>query len=204
VELLVAVTVGAVVALGARALFEGVAGGAARVAAERADAATTANGLRVLRALAAQVEVGVFPTEPSSGAPRAEERSSTAGGAAGSGPAVTGDDETLRMATWCATPSGWPERCLASLTFIAARTTEVAPAVRDVGQDLVAELAPSAPAPPTHLALVRGLHAPAFRYLASAASGGRWVARWDDPAVPLAVGVVTATDTLILPIGTRQ
>lgn len=42
----------------------------------------------------------------------------------------------------------------------------------------------------------------AFRYLLDASNSGRWMNRWSPgPFAPLAIGIVTATDTTILPAG---
>lgn len=88
VEVMVALTVSAIVLLGARMLLEQLGDNASRTVAAAGRADGEANGERLLRDLAGRLEVG------------------TDGVAQFSGEA-TG----TRFSSWCDVPSGWQERC---------------------------------------------------------------------------------------------
>lgn len=92
VELMVALVISAVVVLGARMLLEQLGDSAHRTvtAATRADRA--ANGERLLRDLAARLEIGTADTMRFSGEPG-----------------------TATFSSWCDVPSGWQERCTVTL-----------------------------------------------------------------------------------------
>ena len=91
--MVVAIAVGSLVVLGARAMLEVVADGgdAARRAAREADRAANADAL--LRALLRDLEVGTEQAMRFAGAP-----------------------DEARFSTWCPAPGGWAERCRATLT----------------------------------------------------------------------------------------
>jgi prepilin-type N-terminal cleavage/methylation domain-containing protein len=100
-----------------------------------------------------------------------------------------GGEREARFATWCAVPAGWQERCHAALGItpdgaalsLTLRTQQSSGVmVRRPGRFVT------------------------LRYLVSAANGGEWVRRWGrGVTAPLAIGVITARDTLILRIGQR-
>lgn len=92
VELVVALALGALVVLGARAMLDGVGDAGDRLRAASAAADRAANGERLLRSALGQAE-----------------RSRTT--------PFRGGAQEVRFATSCATPRGWAERCSASLTF---------------------------------------------------------------------------------------
>jgi prepilin-type N-terminal cleavage/methylation domain-containing protein len=97
-EVIVAMAVGSLVVLGARAMLVMVADGgdAAREAAIEADRA--ANAEAVLRRLLADLELGTDPAMHFSGAP-----------------------DEARFSTWCPVAGGWIERCRATLAIEATR-----------------------------------------------------------------------------------
>ena len=100
-EVVVALALAGLVLLTARAMLGQVADGAERIAAGAAGADRDANGERLLRDLAARVEV-----RPG-------------------GPGFYGDGRGVRFSTWCDVPAGWQERCLASLGMVRAGDANV-------------------------------------------------------------------------------
>jgi prepilin-type N-terminal cleavage/methylation domain-containing protein len=90
VELLVALAIGVFVVVGARALLDGLAAQATRVAAATRETDADANGERLLRALVGHLEI---PAEVGS--------TSTFGG----------DERSVHFSSWCEMPRGWQERC---------------------------------------------------------------------------------------------
>jgi prepilin-type N-terminal cleavage/methylation domain-containing protein len=94
-EVVVALTIAALLLLGARVMLGEVADGAARIADAATRADREANAERTLRDLAGRIEL--LPD---------------------SGRGVAGDARGVRFATWCDVPGGWQERCTASLGFI--------------------------------------------------------------------------------------
>jgi prepilin-type N-terminal cleavage/methylation domain-containing protein len=100
-----------------------------------------------------------------------------------------GDDRHARFTTWCEVSAGWLERCEAD---VAIDTAAGAPA-------LVARLSTG-----ERVVLRQGFHAGALRYLNTPAGGGQWFRVWGHGiTAPLAVGVITDADTLIVRIGER-
>jgi prepilin-type N-terminal cleavage/methylation domain-containing protein len=94
VEVIVALVVGAVVMLSARALLEVLGAQATRVTALGRDADADANGERLLRALIGHVDVGTGERAP-----------------------FGGDQRSVRFSSWCTVPRGWQERCNAMLVI---------------------------------------------------------------------------------------
>jgi prepilin-type N-terminal cleavage/methylation domain-containing protein len=103
-ETLVAITLSAVVLLGARAVMVQLADAADAVGRASLQADRDANAERLLRALLAQVETGADEARWFRGAERA-----------------------MRFTTWCDVPAGWSERCEAA---ILVDTTGGTPALR--------------------------------------------------------------------------
>jgi prepilin-type N-terminal cleavage/methylation domain-containing protein len=103
IELLIALTVGATVILAARQLVVqlGDTAQATVRAAARIDA--DANAERVLRALAARLEIG--PAAVAS---------------------LEGDDRQVRFSSWCDVPGGWQERCAVTLSVTADAASDSA------------------------------------------------------------------------------
>jgi hypothetical protein len=83
-----------VVLLGARALWESLAGSVDRLRTQATADARDMNGERLLRSLVARLEVG---TDQSS--------------------EFAGDERHTTFTTWCDVPAGWRERCAADLAI---------------------------------------------------------------------------------------
>jgi prepilin-type N-terminal cleavage/methylation domain-containing protein len=94
VEVLVALTVGAVIVLGARLMLEAVGDGTQRVTRQAQRTDRDANAERVLRAVVAALEVS-----------EAEGRT------------FGGDEREARFTSWCDTPGGWKELCTVTLAI---------------------------------------------------------------------------------------
>jgi len=103
VELLVALTVSAVVLLGARMISESVADGAERVADQSREDERTANGDHVLRTLLGHAEVATSETET-----------------------FGGDSTHATFTSWCDVPAGWQERCQVTVRVNAGSTSSCA------------------------------------------------------------------------------
>lgn len=102
---------------------------------------------------------------------------------------VAGDDRGVRIETWCDVAAGWKERCSVELTF----------ATSDCGEVFVASGVPGGP-----YILYSGFGKGALRYLVDPSRGGAWLPEWSQRVtLPLAIGVVLGSDTLILRIGER-
>jgi prepilin-type N-terminal cleavage/methylation domain-containing protein len=100
-----------------------------------------------------------------------------------------GDERAARFTTWCDVPSGWLERCEAQVAI----DTEAGALA------LVARLSTG-----ERIVLQRGFGAGALRYLNAPAGGGQWFRVWGHGiTAPLAVGVITDGDTVIVRIGER-
>jgi len=94
VEVMVALVVSAIVLLGARQMFEGVADQAHRIVASAAETDRDANAERLLRELVGRLEVGT-----------------------GEGTEFAGDPASASFASWCEVSAGWEERCHVTLTI---------------------------------------------------------------------------------------
>ncbi len=94
VEVIVAISLSALVMLGARLLLDGLGEDAHRIANHARTADRDANAEHVLRSLFARLELGTD--------------------AAGY---FSGDERVTRFTTWCDRPPGWLERCRAAVAF---------------------------------------------------------------------------------------
>ena len=94
IELVVAITLSGIVLLGARALWESLAGSVDRLRAQVADDARDENGERLLRSLVGRLEVGTDQSRE-----------------------FAGDERHTTFTTWCEVPAGWQERCAATLAI---------------------------------------------------------------------------------------
>jgi prepilin-type N-terminal cleavage/methylation domain-containing protein len=94
VELMVAIALSGVVLLGARALWESLAGSVDRLRVQAAADAREANGERLLRSLVGRLEVGTDQSRE-----------------------FAGDERHTSFTTWCDVPAGWQERCAAELAI---------------------------------------------------------------------------------------
>ncbi|GJG89829.1 hypothetical protein tb265_50100 [Gemmatimonadetes bacterium T265] len=178
VELLVAVTIGALALAAAHAVLAQLVDGTAAVVRAAAAADRAANADRLLRDAVGQLEVRPV-----------------------TGPDVDGTETTFRFSTWCDVPAGWQERCTARLAIdaVAGRPALVLSLRTDAGSG------PSGGAgEDTPVVLRTGFADGRLRYLSDPASGGRWAAAWSSRVTaPFALGVILDADTLIVRIGTR-
>jgi hypothetical protein len=144
-----------------------VADAADRVGAAVRTTDRDANADRLLRALVGRAETDTAPT------------------------AYFGGDETsLGFMSWCATGSGWLERCRVMMRFQPAES----------GMELTAALSTG-----DTIILFHGLNAGEFRYLRSADRGGTWFRVWGAGVdVPLGIGLLLDRDTVIVRIGERR
>lgn len=100
-----------------------------------------------------------------------------------------GDEREARFTSWCDVPAGWLERCE---VHIAVRT--------DGAGGTLSVLLPTGIA----VEVRRGVGPLSLRYLTNAAEGGRWVRTWGASlTAPLALGIVSDRDTMIVRIGER-
>ena len=95
IEVVVALSLGAVLLLGARALFEQLGTHAEALVRAAADADREANGDALARGLVGRAETSPDPERRFDGAA-----------------------EGVRFSTWCESPGGWMERCTATLGFV--------------------------------------------------------------------------------------
>jgi prepilin-type N-terminal cleavage/methylation domain-containing protein len=94
IELIVAIMISGIVLLGARALWESLAGSVDRLRLEASADARVANGERLLRSLVGRLEVGTDQSHE-----------------------FAGDEQHATFTTWCDAPAGWQERCDAELAI---------------------------------------------------------------------------------------
>jgi hypothetical protein len=104
-----------------------------------------------------------------------------------------GNERHLHFTSWCDMPAGWQERCIVDLTIDDAPERKSVMAHIGDGEGV----------------MLRPVFEDAeFRYLESAAGGGRWLHRWSTGVTaPLAVALLirdgSQTDTTIWRIGGR-
>jgi prepilin-type N-terminal cleavage/methylation domain-containing protein len=102
----------------------------------------------------------------------------------------TGDARATGFVTACQTPGGWLERCRVQLLIDQRRDSSVV-----IGELRAGEA----------IALLRLAGAWSFVYLDRAREERRWLTSWGTSiALPAAVGLVSAGDTLVWPIGAAQ
>jgi hypothetical protein len=94
VEVIVAIVIGGIVLLGARALLEVLADEEHRLTVEAAADDARGNGYRTLRSLVGEMEVGTIESGP-----------------------FSGDPVKMSFTSWCDSPSGWQERCAVTIAF---------------------------------------------------------------------------------------
>ena len=103
-----------------------------------------------------------------------------------------GDEAEARFTTWCTSASGWQERCTVRLVVL--RPDPVS------GKSIIAGVLPGRDTLP----LIECDGVSRLQYLRDAASGGTWSNRWGTSVgAPLAIGIATEGDTIILRIGER-
>lgn len=169
VEIIVAMTVGAIVLVGVRQAAVAVADLSDATLARARAVERAANGERSLRQL-----VGAMQPD-----------SNSTGG-------LVGDATHAEFDAWCEALDGWQERGRVALSI---ESDSAAPGMR-----LVARASGSRAE-----TLIDSNASLAFCYLLDAGEGGRWRTDWDGRlALPLALGVVTGGDTLLVPVGVRE
>ncbi|MFN2399097.1 MAG: type II secretion system protein J [Gemmatimonadaceae bacterium] len=97
VEVMVALTISAMVLLGARLMLTSVAHHADRISARARATDREVNAERLLRALVQRIEVGTDEAMQ-----------------------FGGTESEARFSTWCEVPAGWLERCVVNLTLDSA------------------------------------------------------------------------------------
>ena len=103
---------------------------------------------------------------------------------------LTGTVQRAEFDSWCATPEGWEERCRVVLAVISDSSGRDELELRSIESRSVVSRS--------------GRDSLRLAYLADASYGGLWRASWAQAwSLPLAVGVVNRSDTLILPVGER-
>jgi hypothetical protein len=108
------------------------------------------------------------------------------------GATFSGNEREARFTSWCPTADGWQERCQVRLAILQMDSLDDAPTVAAIlssGEVLSA---------------ISGISDVRFAYLRDAAAGGTWVHTWGAGiSVPLAIGIVTDQDTIIVRVGER-
>jgi prepilin-type N-terminal cleavage/methylation domain-containing protein len=103
--------------------------------------------------------------------------------------AFAGDATGASFTSACLTAGGWEHECDVSLSVKIDSSNAALIAVSSTGDS--ARIA------------IRGTRL-SLRYLSDAASGGHWVTSWPaGPTVPIAIGVISPTDTIVYRIGAR-
>jgi prepilin-type N-terminal cleavage/methylation domain-containing protein len=102
-EVLVALTIGAILLVGARTMLQQIGDGAAAITAAAEESDREANADLLLRTLVGRLEM---PVE-------------------GAGIKFQGTPRGVRFVTWCDVPAGWLERCQASLGIVQAGGAQV-------------------------------------------------------------------------------
>ena len=101
----------------------------------------------------------------------------------------SGEPGTAHFGSWCDVPSGWQEPCRVALVVV------------DRGQrsTLIATFAPN-----DSVTLLVREHPMQLRYLGEPRAAGRWFISWGAGiTAPLAIAVISGTDTMIVRIGER-
>jgi prepilin-type N-terminal cleavage/methylation domain-containing protein len=173
-EVMVALTIGGLVLLGARSLLEAVSDVAGQLTASTRAVDAVANADRLLHTLFARLEVGTPWARP-----------------------FGGDDRTVRFTTWCDTSAGTLVPCDAAVGFDhQADSTALIVCLTPVS--------PRASIGPGTVVLRRGIRSGTLRYVNTPAAGGQWFWRWGDAVVaPVAAAVIIDGDTTIVRIGAR-
>jgi prepilin-type N-terminal cleavage/methylation domain-containing protein len=171
-ELAVALAVGGLALVGATTMLGAVTDQRDGIVAATRVTDEAANGERLLRTLAASFQPSL-----------------------GGEVTFVGERHAARFASWCRTTNGWQERCWVGLSLHRAdRSAD--PSAPDSFR-LLAQLSTGG----TEVVLA-DLPDAELRYLDDAANGGRWFHTWGaGVSAPLAIGVVTSRDTLIVRVG---
>lgn len=99
-----------------------------------------------------------------------------------------GNDTSATFVSWCFAPGGWERECEVTL-HVADDTNAAIVANASTGESVQ---------------LTMHHKDAALRYLLDARGGGHWLQSWGEgPTTPLAIGIVSGADTLVLRIGAR-
>jgi prepilin-type N-terminal cleavage/methylation domain-containing protein len=101
-----------------------------------------------------------------------------------------GDERSVEFSTMCQRPGGWLEPCRAAVGIDWRKDTSVVMASFSTGENLE---------------LARRPGVVELRYLDAVASDSTWLRRWAlSIAMPMAIGLVSATDTSVYSLGTTR
>jgi prepilin-type N-terminal cleavage/methylation domain-containing protein len=101
-----------------------------------------------------------------------------------------GDERSVTYQSWCATPSGWLERCGVTLAVDQRPDSSVLLAHLSSGEAFDLRALPGRVE---------------LRFLDLPGRDSIWVARWDESvSLPMAVALLGERDTLILPVGAAR
>jgi prepilin-type N-terminal cleavage/methylation domain-containing protein len=166
IEVLVALTIGAVVLLGARALLDGLSTSATAALHGARAADARANGEWIARQVIGNMALAPDTITSFAGSPR----------------------EAV-FSSWCPSTHGELEPCTVRL-FIRGSATADLVLSRSGGSDVT---------------VLTGVTNARLRYLSRADNGGAWQSEWRTAIdTPLAIGVTTDRDTLLLRVGERR
>lgn len=100
-----------------------------------------------------------------------------------------GDSAQMRFTSWCISAGGWERECDVSLRAVLDSSGAALLAESSSGDSARVRLRDSTVA---------------LRYLMDANNGGHWVNSWPiGPTVPIAIGVVSRSDTVVYRVGAR-
>jgi prepilin-type N-terminal cleavage/methylation domain-containing protein len=166
-ELLIALSITGFAILGGLMLLDQLNDSGTRIVADRTAGAKEGNGDRLFHRLLQDA----YATADS------EQR-------------FVGDERNASYLTLCDTPSGWPERCRATITLDSLRDSSVVGVETSFDGPLVVR---------------RLAGAATFRYLDLTPRDSSWAFRWmTSISLPGAIAIVTATDTAIFPLGSSR
>lgn len=175
-EVLVAVMIAATVLLAADVVFEQLADSRSVISRSAIEIDRERNASSTLSSWVAQADV-------SPRSPGAQPRS------------FGGDETSATFTSWCLAPGGWERECEVTL--------HVAKDTGDTSDTSPATIIAIASTGDSVQLTMHGTGI-AIRYLLDAQGGGHWLRSWGTgPTTPLAIGVVSGADTLVLRIGAR-
>jgi hypothetical protein len=167
VEVLAAIALAGVVVSGGALLLGQLDDEANRIANETATVSRYGNGERLFRALLRNAEPSTDTVDR-----------------------FRGDEYSAAWRSWCERPSGWMERCSASLSIDRRPDSSALLVTLSTGEELV-------------LAVHSG-HVE-LRYLDLLARHSTWVRFWDRTiTLPTAIALVRDRDTLVFPLGAAR
>lgn len=175
-ELLVALSLSAVVLLGARAIAEQLADGAHRSSTAATQTDRAANAERVLREAAGRIEISARDNR-----------------------FFDGTSNRARFETWCRVAAGWLERCSGMLLLDSIAGPDSSTGKTPSRAALLLLLS-SGDTIPVRIGFTHG----SLWYIDDADHGGKWYSQWGRGiTVPAAIGVLIDADTTLLRLGDR-